>query len=145
MSSRVIFPDLKTALATSSFFIDEEGTGIWLGTDDKTHLKQGKCIELKRNALHIPSEDKTGKKLSQTLLKDFLSHAKALGLTKLHKATGYWTHSQSQTLQKEAVQIAWTKQSINKPALLELAQRILKEAHQDTVAYELNGAVEHLS
>lgn len=145
MTKRVLFPDLTTAQASSPFFIDEEGVGIWLATHDETVLNQGTPFESSRNAIHIPSEDRHAKKLEPSLINGFIEKAQTLGLNHLSYAEGYWTHQDTKLFQKEAVIIVWASHAVAEKALVALAQQILKKANQAAVALELKGVVHHIS
>ncbi len=145
MALRVCFDSLAFALSKSPFFIFEEGIGFWLGTNDDVLLGECVCFESFRFALHVPSEDKHGHKLSENLLAGFIQKASDLGLNNLSKARGYWTHEETKVLQEEAVTIVWTNEKLDESALLELARVLLIEANQDAVAVEFKGVIQHIT
>lgn len=142
-SPRVLFPTLEIAHQHTPFFIEEEGLGIWLSTDAPALLTQFPPVFFTRDGIHLPSLDKHGTPLPDTLRQQFIIHAEALGLTQTHPARGYWTLSETGELQDEDVIIAFSETSVDREKLLALAQLVLEKGNQDAVAYEVAGAVLH--
>lgn len=142
-SPRILFPTLEIAHQHTPFFIEEEGLGIWLSTDDPTLLTQFPPVSFTRDGIHIPSVDKHGTPLPDTLRQQFLTRAVHLGLTQTHPARGYWTLSETGELQDEDVIIAFSETPVDRTYLTALAQFILETGHQDAVAYEMGGEVLH--
>jgi len=139
---RVVFSSVAEALAASPFFIDEQGVGAWLSTDDERLLAKGKVILSTRNAIHIPSLEKNGRQIPTALVETLSQQAQSLGLDKIHTATGYWTLSETGEMQTEQVLIAFTEKGIDPEKLRLLATKIVHTANQDAVAIEVSGCVE---
>jgi hypothetical protein len=144
LAIRVLFESVEQARASTPFFIFEEGMGIWLNTTNPHLLAQGQVISLARDAIHIPSLEKSGRPLPAPLAAEFLERAKALGLERVSRARGYWTLSETGELQAEEVLIAWSDTPVAQLRLLELARFILEKGNQDAVAWEEAGEVKHL-
>jgi hypothetical protein len=142
MHPRIIFPSIKVARKASPFFIDEEGVGPWLSSSDEKLFAFGKVITSTRNAIHIPSLERTGEVIEERLIADFCREAAALGLVQIRKATGYWTLAFSGEVQKEKVKIAFTDDYVDPQALRDLAQEIIVLTNQEAVAIEVAGKVE---
>lgn len=143
--TRILFPSIVAAQERTPFFIDEEGVGVWLSTDDPALLDGMAVIHTSRDAVHLPSVEKTGQAISHGLVTEFIRRAKAIGLTNLRPARGYWTLSETGELQAEEVLIACSNQPVGHTQLLELARFILAAGNQDAVAWEERGQVRHLS
>jgi hypothetical protein len=144
-ASRILFSSTTAALLITPFFIDEEDFGIWLGTDDAQLLAAHSTVEVTRDAIHIPSITKNGHPLANELIEEFIRRAHEIGLTRHHQARGYWTLSETQELQVEAVIIASSDTPIEHTALTGLANWISEAGEQDAVAYEIGGVVKHWS
>jgi hypothetical protein len=141
---RILFPSIAAAQARTPFFIDEEGVGVWLSTDDPALIEGMTIIPTRRDAMHLPSVEKTGQAIPKKLLTEFIHRAQAIGLTDFRPARGYWTLSETGDLQAEEVLIACSDQPVGHTHLLELARFILEVGNQDAVAWEEAGQVEHL-
>ena len=129
-------------MEASPFFIDEQGIGAWLSTDNERLLAKGKVILSTRNAIHIPSLEKNGRQISAALIETLSQQALDIGLDNIHTATGYWTLSETGELQTEQVLIAFTEEAIDPEKLRQLAAAIVYTANQDAVAIEVSGRVE---
>lgn len=143
-SPRILFPTIAIAHHHTPFFIEEKGLGIWLSTDAPALLTQFLPVYFTRDGIHLPSVDKHGNPLPDTLRQQFLTRAAHLGLTQTHPARGYWTLSETGELQDEDVIIAFSETPIDHPELLALAQFVLETGNQDAVAYEVRGEVLHI-
>ena len=144
---RILFKSVEEAQRHTPFFIYEEGMGIWLSTSDARLLANAEVIFVARDAIHIPSVEKTGKALSRSLIDVFVDQARAIGLNEVRRARGYWTLSETGALQSEDVLIAFsTAQAApsDRSRLIELAHLILRRANQDAVAWEAGGVVKHV-
>lgn len=142
--TRILFPSIAAAQERTPFFIDEEGVGVWLSTDDPALLDGMAVIHTSRDAVHLPSVEKTGRAISRRLLTEFIRRAQAIGLTDFRPARGYWTLSETGELQAEEVLIACSDQPVGHTHLLELARFILGAGNQDAVAWEEAGQVRNL-
>lgn len=138
---RVVFDSIQAAHAVSPYFIDEDGFGIWLGTDDAAQLAAGSVVEVVRDALHVPSVTRTGVPLSIAVRAEAIGLAGRIGLRERHTATGYWTLSDSGELQTESVLIVFSSTSVSAEGLHKVAAWLLERADQDAVAIEVRGRV----
>lgn len=143
--TRILFTSIAAAQERTPFFIDEEGVGVWLSTDNPTLIAGMTVITTHRDAIHLPSVEKNGLPLAPGLVAEFVRRAKAIGLTDLRPARGYWTLSETGELQAEEVLIACSDRPVGHAHLLELARFILAAGNQDAVAWEEGGQVRHLT
>jgi hypothetical protein len=141
-SPRVVFSSIRDARTSTPFFIDEEGVGPWLSTDDPEILARGTVIQVARDALHIPTLQQDGRPIPLELRAEIEARAVAIGLTQTHRAIGYWTLSETGEQQQEAVTIATASQPIDQASLRDLAEFIISTANQEAVALEISGRVE---
>lgn len=141
---RIVFQSIETAQRASPFFIDEEGVGPWLSSADRDLHSLGTVFTSSRNAIHIPSLERTGAAIPEPIIMDICQQAASIGLTRLADATGYWTLESSGILQKENVKIAFSEEAINPEAIRHLAGIIILKANQEAVAIEINGLVEQI-
>lgn len=143
-SPRVVFSSISEARTSTPFFIDEEGVGPWLSTDNPEILSRGTVLLIDRDALHIPTLQQDGHPIPLELRSEIEARATAIGLTQIHHAIGYWTLSESGEQQQENVTIAISSQPIEQVSLRELAKFIIRAANQDAVAIEISGKVEQI-
>ena len=144
MHPRIIFPSIETAHKASPFFIDEEGVGPWLGSSDQDLFSLGVVIHTARNAIHIPSLERTGKAISGEVIADICQRAASIGLNRFVHATGYWTLESSGILQTERVKIAFSEDAIDRDLIRGTAKEIVFKANQEAVAIEIEGLVEQI-
>jgi hypothetical protein len=52
----ILFPIPTTAFSATPYFVEEEGVGCWVQSDDPAVSAQGEAFESRRYALHIPSQ-----------------------------------------------------------------------------------------
>ncbi len=142
---RILFPTLVIAHQHTPYFIEEEGLGLWLSTDDPTLFLQFKPVYFTRDGIHLPSVDKHGRPLADALRQEFITRAHDLGLVYTHPGRGYWTLSETGQLQDEEVIIAFSESPVDREGLASLARFVLEAGNQDAVAYEVEGEVRHLS
>ena len=138
---RTFFPTPTAALSATPFFVEEEGIGCWVQSDDPAVLAQGQAFESQRFALHIPSQTREHAPLPPGQIAAFEAAARAIRLKQVSLATGYWTLD-SGALQQEPLRIAWSAESVDEQAMRNLARRILAEGGQEAVAIEVAGRVE---
>jgi len=143
-SPRVVFPSISEAHENTPFFIDEEGMGPWLSTDNPEILAHGTVILVARDALHIPTLQQDGRSIPLELRSEIEARAAAIGLVKTHRAIGYWTLSESGEQQKEDVTIVISSQPVDHVSLRDLAEFVIRAANQDAVAIEISGKVEQI-
>jgi hypothetical protein len=142
MHPRIIFPSIQVALKASPFFIDEDQVGPWLSSSNEKLFAFGTVIASTRNAIHIPSLERTGEVIEESVIADFCREAATLGLVQIRNATGYWTLAFSGEVQKEKVKIAFTDDYVDPVALRALALGIIALTNQEAVAIEVAGKVE---
>ena len=141
---RIVFPSIEAARKASPFFIDEEGIGPWLSSQDEKLYSLGTVLTISRNAVHIPSLEQTGARIPESMIVDFCQRAASIGLGQVSNAMGYWTLASSGALQKEEVKIAFSHGMIDLDALRRLAREIILEMNQEAVAIEACGRVEQV-
>jgi len=141
---RIVFPSIEAAYKASPFFIVEEGVGPWLSSRDEKVYSLGTVIVISRNAIHIPSLEKTGVRIPDSTITDFCQRAASIGLSQVRNATGYWTLASSGILQSEEVQIAFSHDKTDLDALRRLAKEIILATNQEAVAIEIFGRVEQI-
>jgi hypothetical protein len=141
---RRLFDSLADAQSATSFFISEDGVGIWLGTDEESVLAGGQTVVIRRDALYVPTLTRTGQPVPSIVRAKALERAERLGLRERHAAIGYWTLSETGELQEESVDIVLSREPVDRAALEHLAVWLLEAAEQDAVAYEVSGRVEHV-
>lgn len=142
---RFLFSSIAEARRITPFFIEEQGVGIWLSSD-RTDLPAHLPVVLSdRDALHLPTVDRVGQALPESLIASFQHAAQEIGLTGTHPARGYWTLSGSGELQVERVWIAFSPEPVDPAALFRLAREVLVRGNQDAVACEIRGTVQVIS
>jgi len=139
---RIVFQSIEIAHKASPFFIDEEGLGPWLSSADLDLHSLGTVFTTSRNAIHIPSLERTGAAIPESVIMDICQQAASIGLTRLVNATGYWTLESSGILQKESIKIALSDDVINPDFIRRLAKEIILTTNQEAVAIEIQGRVE---
>jgi hypothetical protein len=109
-------------------------------SDDPTILAQGKTLEFRRYALHIPSQTREHTPLAPGQIAAFGAASRDIGLDQVSRATGFWT-LETGVLQQEPLRIAWSDAPVEETALRALVLRILTESNQEAVAIEVAGRV----
>lgn len=137
----LLFPNRQAARRATPFFVEEAGRRCWVQTDDEAVMALGERRPSNRYALHIPSQTRTHAPLPEEQIAAFEASARAIGLTHLSPATGFWT-LESGVLQEEPLRIAWSEGPVDAETLRALARRILTEGDQEAVAIEVAGRVE---
>lgn len=97
-----------------------------------------------RDALYIPTLQKTGDPVAVEQIKALKDQARKLGFVNETAASGMWVLSESGEVQIEYIWILWTKkvsEAVRK-SLPELAEKIKILTNQDSVAYELGGELQ---
>jgi hypothetical protein len=102
---------------------------------------EGKNFEGNRDALYIPTLQKTGSRVSESAIENLKKQAQELGFNNLACARGMWILSTTGEPQIEVIWIAWTKSvTANvREQLPTLASHIKTICNQDAVAWEQNG------
>jgi len=97
--------------------------------------------EGKRDALYIPTLQKTGEPVATEHVQRLRKQAKSLGFSNETPASGMWILSETGEVQIEYIWILWGKGIASKVRknLAGLAEEIKTTTNQDAVAYELNG------
>lgn len=88
----ILFPTLAAALAAATFFIEGEGIGCWVQSDDPAVLAQGEALKSRSYALHIPSQTRERAPLPPGQIEIFKATARAIGLDQVSQlpASGLW-------------------------------------------------------
>ncbi len=117
----------------------EPTVGWWAQVGEEGQLHLGVPFASKRDAIYIPTIQKSGEAVDEGMVTYLKSRASELGLTTLTQAAGMWVLSATQEVQTETVWIAYADHAVNREALSELAKTIKNAANQDAVAWEENG------
>ena len=139
---RIIFPSIEVARQASPFFIDENEIGPWLSSPDLNLWSKGTVQMSSRNAIHIPSLEPTGEKISANIIERFCQRAATLRLDQMRLATGYWTLTSTGELQVEEVRIVFSEKAFSPIILHQLADEIIRATSQEAIAIEISGRVE---
>ena len=94
-----------------------------------------------RDALYIPTLQKTGEPVATEHVQSLREHAKNLGFSNETPASGMWVLSETGEVQIEYIWILWGNGLTSKVRknLASLAEEIKVLTNQDAVAYELGG------
>lgn len=120
----------------------EPGTGWWSQASEKSHQQFGNPFRSERDAIYIPTLQKTGQPVDETVVSSLKIQAAALGLTSITQAAGMWVLSDTGEVQTETIWIAYSATPIaasKRPALRALAETTKILANQDEVAREEAG------
>lgn len=117
----------------------EPTVGWWAQVGEESQLHLGVPFAPKRDAIYIPTIQKSGEAVDEGMVAYIKFRAAELGLTTLTQAAGMWILSATQEVQTETVWIAYAEHTVEREALAELAQTIKNAANQDAVAWEENG------
>jgi hypothetical protein len=120
----------------------EPGTGWWSQASDKNHQKFGNPFTSERDAIYIPTLQKTGHPVEEIVVNSLKIQAAALGLTSITQAAGMWVLSETNEVQTETIWIVYSATPIaedKRPALKALAETTKILANQDEVAREEAG------
>lgn len=120
----------------------EPGTGWWSQASEKSHQQYGNPFHSERDAIYIPTLQKTGHPVDETVVSSLKIQAAALGLTSITQAAGMWVLSDTGEVQTETIWIAYSATPIagdKRPALKALAETTKILANQDEVAREESG------
>jgi len=135
----LVVDPLQAALAAGGCTLEPEN-GWW--TFLSTPLDGiGSETEEVRDALYIPTLQKTGEPVAAEQIKGLKAQARELGFINETAASGMWVLSESGEVQIEYVWIFWAQKVSEavRQSLPELAEKIKKLTNQDSVAYELGG------
>lgn len=141
MKIRVADPKTAAALTGGCTFETEVG---WWTYSDRPRLEIGKQFDGERDAMYIPTLQKTGEPVSEADIVRFKTRAKELGFTELTGAAGMWILSTTGEAQVEHVWIAWVKKISEEVRAImpKLAEEIKNATNQDCVAWENGGKIE---
>ncbi len=120
----------------------EPGTGWWSQASENSHQQFGRPFLSERDAIYIPTLQKNGHPVDETVVSSLKIQAAALGLTSITQAAGMWVLSDTGEVQTETIWIAYSSSPIaveKRPALRALAETIKILANQDEVAREEAG------
>jgi hypothetical protein len=136
MKYRVASP-IEAASATGGCTFEPE-IGWWTFS---TKPVEGKKLEGIRDALYIPTLQKTGSRVSESAIENLKKTARELGFNNLACARGMWILSETGQPQVEVIWIAWTESVCGqvREQLPALANQIKETCNQDCVAWEQEG------
>ena len=98
-----------------------------------------------RDAIYIPTLQKSGEPVSEETVANLKGRATQLGLTNITRAAGMWVLSITNEVQSETIWIAYGDQASSDEDLASLAADIQRDANQDCVAFERRGELNFTS
>lgn len=130
---------LEAALRAGGCTLEPE-IGWWTYSADEIP-ELGEKFESGRDALYIPTLQKSGEPVDHELVQRLREQAKGLGFTNESPASGMWVLSETGEVQIEYIWILWRTETPKKVRknLAGLAEEIKIKTNQDAVAYELGG------
>ncbi len=117
----------------------EPGLGWWSQAGDESHLRHGSVFASHRDALYIPTIQKSGEPVDEGIVQYLKQRARELGLDRLTQAAGIWVLSTTGEIQAETIWIAYGDRMVDREKLAELAAVVKNAANQDSVAWEEYG------
>ncbi len=130
---------LEAALRAGGCTLEPE-IGWWTySTEELSEL--GKNFQGGRDALYIPTLQKTGEPVATEHVQKLREHANSLGFSNETPASGMWVLSETGEVQIEYIWIIWTTRASQnvRARISNLAKKIKELTNQDAVAYELDG------
>lgn len=118
----------------------EPGIGWWTQAETKDD-SVGRSFEDLRDAIYIPTLQKTGEPVATATIELLKTQARKIGLHTLTIAAGMWILSTTGEVQSETIWIAYGEQVDGQSQLAELASAIKTQANQDAVAWEQGGVL----
>lgn len=145
MKTRVSSP--IAAAATTGGCTFEPEIGWWTYTPDGMVHVEGKRFMGMRDALYIPTLQKTGHRVAESEIESLKTTARELGFANLSCARGMWVLSETGEPQVEVIWIAWgdTVAENVREQLPVLANHIKSACNQDCVAWEQGGELHFTS
>lgn len=130
---------LEAALKAGGCTLEPE-LGWWTYTSDPMP-DLGEEKEDVRDALYIPTLQKTGVPVDTEHVRQLRDHARELGFSNETPASGMWVLSETGEVQIEYVWIIWVRRAADevRATLQQLASEIKVLTNQDSVAYEVAG------
>jgi hypothetical protein len=118
----------------------EPGVGWWTFSSSPAP-ELGDVIEGTRDALYIPTLEKSGAPVASDKIEGIKARAQGLGFNRLACARGMWVLSETGEAQVEVIWIAWCDQVAEtiRGLLPSLAREIRELTNQDCVAWEEGG------
>ncbi len=153
MKTRVFDP-VSAAMRTGGCTFEPYGcgengiVGWWTYTPDaEVATEIGHVFSGARDAIYLPTLQKTGSPVDHSVVEDLKARACELGLTEVSQASGMWVlgedsaipESMRGTIQSETIWILWSRNEVNRAALAQLAEDVRSLCHQDAVAREEAG------
>lgn len=117
----------------------EPALGWWTQAGNDEHLQFGSAFPSRRDALYIPTIQKSGQPVDEGIIQYLKQRARELGLDRLTQAAGIWVLSITGEIQAETVWIAYGDHAVDREKLAELAAAVKNAANQDAVAWEEDG------
>ncbi len=119
----------------------EPDMGWWTQISGPTQERFGRALNDSRDALYIPTLQKTGEPVDVAIVEFFKQQAAKIGLLDLVCASGMWVLSTTGDVQTETIWIARGKCG-DLDRMRELTYNIKIFANQDCVAWEENGEMQ---
>lgn len=124
----------------------EPDIGWWTQCESASQAEElGRPFVGKRDAIYIPTLQKDGHPVSSKTVESLKEEARALGLTKISRASGMWILSKTGEVQVETIWILFAEQPVDRIKLKNLAVKIERVANQDCVAREEDGKLHFFS
>ncbi len=122
----------------------EPALGWWTQAGSREHIALGSAFASHRDALYIPTLQKTGEPVDFGIVQYLKGRARDLGLDRITQAAGIWVLSETGEVQAETVWIAYASNSkasraVDHEKLAEMATVVKNAANQDAVAWEEDG------
>jgi hypothetical protein len=144
MKTRVFNP--FAAVRESGGCTFEPELGWWTQVSSvETAERLGMPFAGQRDAIYIPTLQKSGEPVSEETVATLKERAKELGLTNITRAAGMWVLSTTNEVQSETIWIAFGDQASSHEHLSSLAADIQRDANQDCVAFERSGELNFTS
>lgn len=140
MKTRVFDP--FSAVRESGGCTFEPEIGWWTQVQSSnTAEKLGVPFAGQRDAIYIPTIQKSGEPVAEATVLALKERAQNIGMTNIIRATGMWVLSTTGEVQSETIWIAYGNQATSQENLAKLASDIQSEANQDCVAFEQSGVL----
>jgi len=133
-----------SAVAKTGGATFEPAIGWWSQVGEESHLPLGSPLASHRDAMYIPTIQKSGEPVDAGIVNYLKGRARELGLDCLTQAAGIWVLSETGEVQAETVWIAYAGNgeaapTVCREGLAELAAVVKNAANQDSVAWEEDG------
>lgn len=138
MKTKVFDPFAAVRESGGCTFEPELGWWTQVSSSEQAE-KLGVPFAGQRDAIYIPTLQKSGEPVSEETVANLKVRAEKLGLTNITRAAGMWVLSETGEVQSETIWIAYGDRASSHKHLASLAADIQHDANQDCVAYENGG------